>query len=578
MRRRLEHDELYAIARDSRITRLATTLGCEMDAWLESCTAPLPETIRLNPLRHDRGWTRDILESLGGRRMDWVGHQTEAYAMPWERGKAPEESGRFLLQSLHNTGRHTRQEAVSMLPAVVLQPKAGERVLDACAAPGSKATQLAEMIADEGVIVANEPNAGRMNKLITNRARLGLRSLVMTQHDARTYPRVPPPGFDAMITDVPCSGTGTMRKNRSLWWDWQPSVSRSLHGLQLGIALRASKLLRAGGAMVYSTCSIDPLENEAVVAQLLRSHEWLELERIDIDGLMPELVHGRGVEGWDPLGGDDDEASRRRVRESHLPPGEIPDEFAQAASEHHSREEEREEEIRAALPRCMRVQPHQNDSGGFFVALLRQTDEEGDARGLSTRPDWPTGQRVPPEGDHGAPRAIDEQTEASITEEWGGWSGMPGRFWIRGRKVIESCEDIGDWLYDSPRFDSSGRQMPGGHWHPLKVRHLGRVALGASKQHPLRPKAELLLDAGVRPELHVHRVETSLVLRLLSDVVIPIEELDGELAAERVGAILLDCDWPTGRRLMPAWLGTGLRLLLNVDEIAVLQAQAEEEA
>ena len=90
---------------------------------------------------------------------------------------------------------------------------------------------------------------------------------------------MPQPGFDSILVDVPCSGTGTIRKNKGLWWNWKPQVSKSLQKLQLRIVERCSSLLKPG-KMVYSTCSIDPLENEIIVTKLLEKFEWLELEKI----------------------------------------------------------------------------------------------------------------------------------------------------------------------------------------------------------------------------------------------------------------------------------------------------------
>ena len=88
--------------------------------------------------------------------------------MPFSKGDIPDEEAKNLVMLLHETGRVTRQEAVSMLPPVVLEPKSYDMVMDTCAAPGSKATQLAEMVPD-GLVLANEPSSGRLNLLVTNR-------------------------------------------------------------------------------------------------------------------------------------------------------------------------------------------------------------------------------------------------------------------------------------------------------------------------------------------------------------------------------------------------------------------------
>ena len=102
------------------------------------------------------------------------------------KGDYPDEHSKNMMVILHETGRITRQEAVSMLPPAVLEPSDDDLVLDTCAAPGSKATQLAEMVPD-GLVLANEPSSGRLNLLASNRGRLGLSNMIIMQHDGRTH-------------------------------------------------------------------------------------------------------------------------------------------------------------------------------------------------------------------------------------------------------------------------------------------------------------------------------------------------------------------------------------------------------
>ena len=194
---------------------------------------------------------------------------SESWVMPFSKGDYPSDEAKKMITLLHETGRITRQEAVSMLPPVVLEPSDGDLVMDTCAAPGSKATQLAEAIPN-GLVLANEPSSGRLNLLVTNRGRLGISNMVIMQHDGRHIGRMPEPGVDGVVVDAPCSGTATTRKNRELWRSWTPKVGRSLFKLQSDIANRAAQLLRPGGRMVYSTCSLDPIENEAVVCEILQ--------------------------------------------------------------------------------------------------------------------------------------------------------------------------------------------------------------------------------------------------------------------------------------------------------------------
>ncbi len=466
--------------------------------------------------------------------------------MPWEKGGAKEKDVSKLLQSMHNTGRHTRQEAVSMIPSELINPLPGERILDSCAAPGSKATQLAELANDDAAIIANEPNKGRMNMLATNRSRLGLRSIAITQHDARSFPRIPRPGFDAVLADVPCSGTGTIRKNKGLWWKWKPSISKSLHNLQLKIASRCALLLKPGGRMIYSTCSIDPLENEIIVTKLLEKYEWLELEKIDVSSKLPGIVHDSGISELEPF--IDEKTFLKNPIEKSI----------------------------SQLKNCMRIKPSQNNSGGFFIAMFRQIGTTKNAQGLEHKENWPIGKRDFVKGDHGAPLPLSDIRLNELKKEWGEWNDLKGRMWQRGKTIIESSNTLGKWFYDPARIDGTGHQLPGNHWHPLKIRQLGRIAFKDSNTQGLRAKSELLKGHFSYPEKHIFKIEKPLLFKLLDDRVIPIEELNEEFINERPGAILLDINWINGRRLLPAWLGTGLRLLLDENEILVLNAQRDD--
>ena len=249
-------EERRAYAEQSSLTALVRHLGRDVDAWLEKALEPLPETFRISLHRNDRQWTVAQVKALGAEPIPWMPDET-AFTMPFARGRAPEGLAKRLMALLHETGRITRQEAASMLPVRLLKQEKGTLALDMCAAPGSKTTQLGEVLHPNGVVVANEPVSGRLNMLVSNRSRLGLTNIVVTQHDGRHFARLPPPGFDAVIADVPCTGTATSRKNRDVWWDWTPKESRRMFKMQVEITMRGASLLVPGGHLVYSTCSID---------------------------------------------------------------------------------------------------------------------------------------------------------------------------------------------------------------------------------------------------------------------------------------------------------------------------------
>ena len=282
------------VAKESPLLKLVESLGHSVEEWLSCCIEDLPETLRINTLRKDEDWTRNQIESMGGTAYSWF---PDAYKMPWQRGSIPEQF-RDLYIALHETGRITRQEAASMLPVLCLQPESNERVLDMCAAPGSKTTQIAERMNDSGVLVANDVSSSRLNTLVSNRSRVGLFNTVLCRHDGRHFPAVPDPGFDAILVDAPCTGSATVRKNRHVWKNWKEESGWSLRRLQEDILKRACSLLKPGGRLVYSTCSFDPVENEGVVSQILSELDFIEVQEIDVKNVLPGLKLRKGICNW----------------------------------------------------------------------------------------------------------------------------------------------------------------------------------------------------------------------------------------------------------------------------------------
>ena len=384
-RNQWQEQDLLAVARDTPLANLAKNLGYDLEKWIPTATTSLPETLRVTKARHDREWTESLLRELGGAPLPWA-EGDFAWQMPFARGQAPDERSKYILSLLHESGRITRQEAASMLPVVVLNPQPGQLILDLCAAPGSKATQVAEAVAPNGVVVANEPVSGRVNMLVSNRGRLSTSNMLINQQDGRHIGRIPPPGYDGIVADVPCTGSATSRKNRNVWWKWSPKESRTLFRLQVEITTRGASLLRPGGHLVYSTCSIDPCENEAVVAQLLRQLPYLELVDID-ESKLKGLKLREGLSDWDVL----DKESNPLPRGDEVPRTTFlqPVHMSPAARRHWMEsvdediDEKLEMDIEAQLSKCRRLIHHDNDTGGFFVAMFRHRPEatpEGIAR------------------------------------------------------------------------------------------------------------------------------------------------------------------------------------------------------
>jgi 16S rRNA (cytosine967-C5)-methyltransferase len=152
----------------------------------------------------------------------------------------------------------------------LLDPVAGERVLDACAAPGGKTTHIARLMHDAGEIVAVEIDVGRIKKIEENVARLNLKSVTVVNGDIRRT--VVKGFFDKVLLDAPCSSIGVIRKNPDVKYRHEEKDLKRFQSLQLDLLDRTARYLRPGGSMVYSVCSTEPEEGEEVIRLFLQSH------------------------------------------------------------------------------------------------------------------------------------------------------------------------------------------------------------------------------------------------------------------------------------------------------------------
>jgi 16S rRNA (cytosine967-C5)-methyltransferase len=162
--------------------------------------------------------------------------------------------------------------------ARVLAPENGEVVVDLCAAPGGKTTQIAELMGDKGIVVAVDINPVRLAYVAVNSKRLGLHSVKPVAGDGRN---LSVRGADRVLVDVPCSGTGVLAKRPDLRWNRRMEDIGRLAKLQLELLKNGSGMLRPGGVLVYSTCSLETEENQGVVEEFLSESPGFELERID---------------------------------------------------------------------------------------------------------------------------------------------------------------------------------------------------------------------------------------------------------------------------------------------------------
>ncbi|XP_054912019.1 RNA cytosine C(5)-methyltransferase NSUN2 [Poeciliopsis prolifica] len=366
----------------------------EFDQFMEAMREPLPATIRITGYKSHakeilhclkEKYFKDIQElEIDSQRIEapqplsWYPDE-QAWHTNMSRKlirKSPllEKFHQFLVSETES-GNISRQEAVSMIPPLLLKIESHHKILDMCAAPGSKTAQLIEMLHSdmdvpfpEGFVIANDVDNKRCYLLVHQAKRLNSPCIMVVNHDASCIPtlQIDSDGgkdvlfYDRVLCDVPCSGDGTMRKNIDVWKKWTTSNSLHLHGLQLRIAVRGVEQLAVGGRMVYSTCSLNPIEDEAVIAALLEKSEGA-LELADASADLPGLKWMPGVTSWKLMTKEgqwfSDWSEVPSSRHTQIRPTMFPPKDPEKLAGLH-------------LERCMRILPHHQNTGGFFVAVL----------------------------------------------------------------------------------------------------------------------------------------------------------------------------------------------------------------
>ncbi|CAF0962405.1 unnamed protein product [Rotaria sordida] len=381
----------------------------EWDAFLSALKEPLPVTFRVAGFRthafavmHQiREQYFQLLESSTTidkpKELVWYPGSL-AWQLNLSRSKlrsSPElqKLKEFLYEQTEH-GNISRQEAVSMIPPLVLDIQPHHKILDMCAAPGSKTAQIIECLhRDEsnpipsGFVIANDVDNKRCYTLVHQVKRLESPCFAIINHDASNLPNLKfrdgNISFDRILCDVPCSGDGTLRKNPDLWKKWNPGHAFSLQSIQLRIATRGIQLLAPGGLMVYSTCSMNPIENEAVVSQLLQTFQG-QISLVNISDKLPGLRTIPGLKSWCVIGKNQDIYNSFEEVPKNMQSLARPNMFAPS--------NDILEQLH--LERCIRVLPHHQDTGAFFVALFRKIDKTLDSS-LSTQEE--TSQKRPAE-------------------------------------------------------------------------------------------------------------------------------------------------------------------------------------
>lgn len=289
------------------------------EAMLTALEQPLPTTLSVNTLKTSTPDCQRHLHELGidTHVMDWNPNGLKAH------GKV-EGIGR---NWAYQTGLYQTQEEVSLLSAIVLDPQPGECVLDLCAAPGGKTAQMAVMMQNTGTLIANDRNYGRLRAVGHMIKRLGLFNIATTALDGTAYPALRD-HFDRILVDAPCGCEGTWRKSPKKAVMPNRKASLAMSEIQFRLLEKALQLAKVGGRIVYSTCTFAPEENEAVVNRLLQEHgDCVKILPIEI----PHWQASKGITTW------------------------------------------QNDTYHTDVQHSMRVWPQQNNSGGFFVALLEKT-------------------------------------------------------------------------------------------------------------------------------------------------------------------------------------------------------------
>ena len=259
--------EKLASKRQALIERTALALNLPQNEAATLLRTGRQQSLRLNPLRGNVQATLAELQNTG-----WQGTQYEWMPEGYTITNAPE----IVRDCLATTeGRVFIQNAASWLPVLALQPQPGDTILDVCAAPGGKTCHIAAIAQNQAAITANDNSRPRLSKMRANFGRLGVTNAETTLYDATQIARkMDGRTFDKILLDAPCSGEGMMLLDRDKdFATWSVAHIKRLQQLQKKILVQAWHLLKPGGTLVYSTCTMAPEENEAVIDYLLRTQK-----------------------------------------------------------------------------------------------------------------------------------------------------------------------------------------------------------------------------------------------------------------------------------------------------------------
>ena len=260
------------------LTRMERLMGAEFSDFLAAYDRPRNVGLRLNPLKTH---VPPDLSSFGLSPIPWA-----------KDGFFYDPATRPGLSAYHEAGLYYLQEPSAMAPVGLLDVRPGMRVLDLCAAPGGKSTQIAAALDGSGLLVANEFNPKRAKILARNIERMAVaNALVLNEHPQRLAQRFPG-YFHRILVDAPCSGEGMFRKEEAAITDWSEETVAMCAKRQGEILASAAQMLCPGGRLVYSTCTFSPEENEDVISAFLKTHPDFTMKQWKRPGLPPAGLTG----------------------------------------------------------------------------------------------------------------------------------------------------------------------------------------------------------------------------------------------------------------------------------------------
>ncbi|WP_167956295.1 RsmB/NOP family class I SAM-dependent RNA methyltransferase [Anaerosporobacter faecicola] len=297
--------------------RMKKLLGEEYDSFVSSYQDKYKTGLRVNRLK------------LTGKEFEPIS-PCPVKPIPWTtNGYYYDGKNQPAKHPYYHAGLYYIQEPSAMLPAALLPIEPGDKVLDVCAAPGGKSTELAAKLGGTGLLVSNDISNSRAKALLKNIELFGVRNPVIISEDPANLVKSFTGYFDKILVDAPCSGEGMFRKDPSIMKNWEQYGVDYYNNLQKNIILYAADMLKPGGSMVYSTCTFSPEENEGSIQYLLNNREGFSVEYVErVEGL------GSGHPEW--IGSEDEQ-----------------------------------------LKNCIRVWPHKVEGEGHFVVLLKKSPEVG---------------------------------------------------------------------------------------------------------------------------------------------------------------------------------------------------------